>query len=233
VLERQPGDDFPADSLAILHPMLARLSPFFPALLVFVGALFVAAGGFWASWRQSNFNIDIRAKNEEISRLQQENLNQLTSSDSFCHIEATGNPDNSVLLTLFHNGKYPLFDVFVEIQDTAAARRFWERFKQSGQTQLGSADISAAKGVVLTQNIGTLNEHAALPLISVPAASPTEPRTFTILMRARNGFYTETINIVKQKDGGRWLVEAHLFKLGTPNNDQIWERVSPDFPRDQ
>jgi hypothetical protein len=133
VLQRQPGDDFPADSLAILQPMLARLSPFSPALFVLVGALFVAAGGFWASWRQSNFNIDIRAKNEEISRLQQENLNQLTSSGSFCHIEATGNPDNSVLLTLFHNGKYPLFDVLVEIQDTAAARRFGNDLNKAGK----------------------------------------------------------------------------------------------------
>jgi hypothetical protein len=62
--------------------MLAKLSPFFPALLVVVGALFVTAGGFWASWRQSNFNIDIRAKNEEISRLQRENVNAITG-DSF------------------------------------------------------------------------------------------------------------------------------------------------------
>jgi hypothetical protein len=61
--------------------MMARLSPFFPAMVVFIGALFVAAGGFWASWRQSNFNIEIRDKNEEIARLQHENAATITGGD--------------------------------------------------------------------------------------------------------------------------------------------------------
>jgi hypothetical protein len=98
--------------------MLARLSPFFPALLVFVGALFVAAGGFWASWRQSNFNIEIRAKNDEISRLQRENANAITGGDSFAFagfqifgmdgkaVNAYSMPDDLLLVPAFiHKGQ--------------------------------------------------------------------------------------------------------------------------------
>ena len=62
---------------------MARLSPFFPALVVFVGAVVVALGGFWASWRQSNFNMEIREKNEQIARLQYENASMITGGDSF------------------------------------------------------------------------------------------------------------------------------------------------------
>jgi len=66
--------------------MIERLSPFFPAMVVFVGALFVAAGGFWASLRQSNFNAEIRQKNEEIARLQSESTNTITGGYSFAYV---------------------------------------------------------------------------------------------------------------------------------------------------
>ena len=114
----------------MLQPMLARLSPFFPALLVFVGALFVAAGGFWASWRQSNFNMELRAKNEEISRLQGENANAITGGDSFAYagfqifgmdgkaVNAHSMPDDLLLVPIFiHKGRYPLYDVNVRFAD--------------------------------------------------------------------------------------------------------------------
>jgi hypothetical protein len=94
-------------------------------MFVFVGALFVAAGGFWASWRQSNFNMEIRAKNEEISRLQQENVNAITGGDSFAYlfgfqvfgmdgqtVNAFAMPDDLLLMPTFINkGPYPLYDV--------------------------------------------------------------------------------------------------------------------------
>ena len=65
--------------------MTARLSPFFPAIVVAFGALAVTFGGFWASFRQSNFNIELREKNEEIARLQRENASLITGGDSFAY----------------------------------------------------------------------------------------------------------------------------------------------------
>jgi hypothetical protein len=35
---------------------MPRFAPFYPAFLIFLGAVFVACGAFWASWRQTNFN---------------------------------------------------------------------------------------------------------------------------------------------------------------------------------
>jgi hypothetical protein len=55
-----------------------RLTSFFPAIIVFIGALIVAGGGFWAAYSQSNFNAEIRAKNEEIIRLQRDALSSVS-----------------------------------------------------------------------------------------------------------------------------------------------------------
>jgi hypothetical protein len=181
-----------------------------------------------------SINTEIATKAGQISDLVTESLNQLTGAGSFCHVEATGNPDNSISLRLHHDGKYPLLDVSVEITDSVAAKQFWEKFKQSDQTQLGSGDINAARGVVFSQKIGTLNPHGALPLIGVLAANPNERRTFNILMTARNGFYMETINIIKKTEGNKWLVDERAFKItDPPTKEPIWVMSSPEFPRDQ
>lgn len=63
--------------------MMLRLWPFAPAFVVFLGAILVAGGSFWAGFRQSNFNAEIRAKNEQIATLQQENIRILRGSDFF------------------------------------------------------------------------------------------------------------------------------------------------------
>jgi hypothetical protein len=115
--------------------MMTRLSPFFPAMVVFVGAVVVAAGGFWASWNQSKFNTEIREKNEEIARLQLESANAITGGDSFAWVafqifgadgtavNAYSMPDDLLLVPNFiHQGKYPLYDVSVRFADVAPDR---------------------------------------------------------------------------------------------------------------
>jgi hypothetical protein len=70
-------------SLLASEEVMIKLAPFYPAIVVLIGAIFVAAGGFWASYRQSNFNMEIRAKNEEIAALQKDNADAITGGDSF------------------------------------------------------------------------------------------------------------------------------------------------------
>jgi hypothetical protein len=62
---------------------MLRLWPFTPAIVVLFGAILVAGGSFWAGFRQSNFNAEIRAKNEQITTLQQENIRILKGADFF------------------------------------------------------------------------------------------------------------------------------------------------------
>jgi hypothetical protein len=63
--------------------MLRLWSSFAPAFVVFFGAIIVAVGSFWAAYRQSNFSAEIRAKNEQIATLQQENIRILKGADFF------------------------------------------------------------------------------------------------------------------------------------------------------
>ena len=99
---------------------------------MFVGAVIVALGAFWASYRQSNFNIEIRAKNEEIARLQHENASAIIGGDSFAWIafqifaadgsavNAHAMPSELLLVpNVVHQGKYPLYDVSVRFANVA------------------------------------------------------------------------------------------------------------------
>ena len=81
---------------------MLRLWAFAPALVVFLGAVLVAGGSFWAAFRQSAFNAAITSKNDEITKLQQDNIKILKESDFFHFM---------VLLSPNNDGKYPLMSI--------------------------------------------------------------------------------------------------------------------------
>jgi hypothetical protein len=100
--------------------MITRLSPFFPAMVVLLGAIIVAAGGFWAAVRQSNFNAELRKKNDEITRLQRENADLITGGEDYVVVSALyGNPvpsDTMLALAISNLGTtMPVLDVIIEI----------------------------------------------------------------------------------------------------------------------
>jgi len=97
----------------------------------------------------------IATKAAQINDVVSESLNQLTSAGSFCHIEAQGNPDDSISFSLFHDGKYPVYDVLVQIRDSNVAKRFIEERRKNGETGIGNIDVNAFTGVVFTHEFGT------------------------------------------------------------------------------
>jgi len=96
---------------------MLRLWTFAPAIIICAGAIIAAFGGFWAAYRQSNFNTEISAKNEEIIRLQQANINTLKGSD-VCHFVATYTPDSNgrFPLTSINGNEDPIYDVYLIIR---------------------------------------------------------------------------------------------------------------------
>ena len=107
-----------------------------PAIVIFLGGILSLIGAFWSSTRQSNFNATLAEKNNEIGRLTQENNNLITGGDSFCLMDFlmydsegkifSGNnvPDVIRLAPIFfHQGKYPLYEVFARIVDLDEANR--------------------------------------------------------------------------------------------------------------
>jgi len=197
--------------------MMARLSPFFPAMVVFIGALFVAAGGFWASWRQSNFNLEIRDKNEEIARLQHENAGTITGGDSFAYagfrifssdgtiFNAHAIPDQLLLNPLiYHKGQYPLYDVAVRFANLRV-----QPIDDSPTYPIGEMPVGLGK---MTQ----------IRLMHPGKGNDIE---FNIVFSARNGLWVQLFRM--RWVGDSW-VSANKVMRGA---EEIYSEVPPNFPR--
>lgn len=95
---------------------MLRLWQFAPAIVVFLGALVVAGGSFWAAFRQSNFNADIRNKNEQIEKLQQENIRILKGSEYFHFTVSAPDANGSYRLMSVNSNDLPIYDVYLIIK---------------------------------------------------------------------------------------------------------------------
>jgi hypothetical protein len=199
---------------------MVRLSPFFPAMLVFIGALFVAAGGFWASLRQSNFNAEIRAKNEEIIKLQRENAGVVTGGDSFAlaylQIEAPDGsligagpmPNDVVLVPVIANhGAYPLYDLAVRFVELQAGKIKDMRTLMNGY-QVGN----------LAAGLATVTQ------IRLPHSGGMDIQ-FNIFFSGRNGLWTELLRM--RQVGTDWEKAIKVMR----GADELYREVSPNFPR--
>jgi hypothetical protein len=198
---------------------MSRLSPFFPAMVVVFGALVVAAGGFWASWRQSNFNIDLREKNEEIARLQHENASLITGDDSFAYaafqifdidgtaVDAHAMPNNLLLApVIIAKGEYPLYDVTVRFVD----------FREP------VTNNSALTGY----QIGNIAPGlATLTPIRLPHHG--KDLKFNIFFSARNGLWVQSLRMPWVGDG--WGLANKVMR----GSQEIYREVSANFPRGQ
>ena len=56
---------------------------FLPAIFIVAGAFLAAFGGFWQAVRQSQFNAELRQKNDKIIELQHQSAGAITGGDSF------------------------------------------------------------------------------------------------------------------------------------------------------
>jgi hypothetical protein len=104
-------------SFAVLEIVMLRLWPFAPAFVVLLGAIIVADGSFWAGFRQSNFNAEIRTKNEQIATSQQENIRILKGSDFFHFlVSLSPNTDGKFPLMSLNRSDLPVYDVYLNIR---------------------------------------------------------------------------------------------------------------------
>jgi hypothetical protein len=89
-----------------------------PATVIVVGALIAAGGAFWASRERAWWEHLLSAKNDEIAAM-------VTGGDSFCYVSlaigdgTTDSPD----VVIEHEGKYPLYDVSIQMVDLEKLRR--------------------------------------------------------------------------------------------------------------
>jgi hypothetical protein len=194
--------------------VIARMWPLAPALVIAVGAIFVAFGGFWAAYRQSHFNAELRQKNEEIARL--------TGGDGFCWtafqivdsrgelVNANKMPDELILVPNFINqGKYPLYDVSARMVDL-------DQFKTnvvSGTTAVRIGNMTA--GFAVTTDVH-IPHHG-------------KDFNFNIFYVARNGSWLQKLRMRWMGDG--WA-SANRVTEGQGGGKELLLEVSANYPRD-
>jgi hypothetical protein len=199
---------------------MPNLWPFFPAFLVFAGAILVALGSFWAAWRQSNFNAEIREKNEEIARLQRENANTITGGDSFCWMGLSV-PDPvtaAVARPVFvHQGKYPLYDVAARIVDLDEHARLTaaKDFIAASKALLGTNVVIGNMTPGFSTDTGVLLQHPS-----------GKNFTYNVFYVGRNGSWVQFLRMRWTGDG--WALATKV--QGLNENNELYREVSPSYP---
>ena len=198
--------------------MLERLWAFAPAITVFIGAVIVAGGTFWAAWRQSHFNSEIRTKNEAIIRAQREGIDAITGGDSFAYLQfqvvardgtavnAHSMPIDLLLCPIvIHKGKYPLYDLAFRMYPTGVP--FEEGLKS--EVTAGVGNISANLATTTTIRI----PHHGRDI------------TYNIFFSARNGLWTQILRMRWMGDG--WATANKVLM----NGKDVFREVSANFPK--
>jgi hypothetical protein len=200
---------------------MRSLWPFAPAFFVFAGAILVAIGGFWASWRQSNFNAEIKEKNEEIARLQRENANAITGGDSFCWMGLSV-PDPgtaAVAIPIFiHQGKYPLYDVAARIVDL-------DEYARLKAAKEGIAASNALLGTAVP--VGNMTPGFSTDT-GIRLSHPSGKNfTYNVFYVARNGSWIQMLRM--RWTGNGWTLATKVQGL-THQDKELYREVSPDYP---
>lgn len=195
---------------------MPRFAPFYPAFLIFLGAVLVACGGFWASWRQTNFDAQIREKNEELVRLQTAQSELITGGDSFCYlllIDIGG--DTRQLIFTNHGSKFPLYDVEAQIVDLdgppLTATELWKRAPQN------------------TVSLGNMAPEFGRRTTTINL-SGRKKYDLNIFYTARNGFWIQLLRMRRTEKGWVSATKVNLEKQGV-EGQELYRAVDEGFPR--
>jgi hypothetical protein len=206
-----------------LEQSVARLWQFLPALLIVIGALVAASGGFWQSWRQSKFNAEIGQKNEKIIALQDKNMSAIMGGDSYCNLallsalKPTDQAANGVLIL---HGENPLYDVTVRVVDL-------NEYEQ----RLIAGDPTASDVLFgTTIGVGNMIPNAVRP-VTFPRSTGNEV-SYNIFFFARNGAWVQQLRM--QSTGTKWARASRVYALDQKYNqgEQRLLEVDPDYPLD-
>ncbi len=194
--------------------MLAILKVGFlgPAGLIFIGVIITAIGAYWAAIKQSEFEHELRVRNDKIAELSQNAQNSVTGGDSFCYMRFRDVGPSIGQLFVIHNGKYPIYDVEARIVDLD----MYTKEKNHEEK------LKALMGINI--HVGNLGPGFARDITTWKETIPGQLR-LNIFFVARNGSYTQKFRRVRVKDG--WATAI----LVDHNGKYVHEDVSTNYPR--
>lgn len=186
-----------------------------PSGLILLGVVISAIGALWSSQQQAHFEHELREKSEEIAALNKTTMNSIIGGESFCYISinAINNQTNDGLITVIHQGEFPMYDVNARIVDL-------QKFNQIK----GQKNFATIRQADTDMRIGNIIPETASMLAPISLGQATEKK-FNIFFSARNGLYNELLRL--KKINNEW---ARAIKV-TRNGETIYEFIDDSFPK--
>lgn len=189
------------------------------------------------------YEQELRAKTEELARKSDEiaSLNRtiagsVTGGDSFVYLSFAIEPNsNNASLSLTHRGKYPVFDVSIEIWD---ADEFDDRIRAMGLKD-HSGPITREQMIALSERKATFSFPTVRPNIAMGVMNrwqlpiDKDRVRYRLAIYARNGIVSQSLNL--QRVDGSWSQASRVFKSIPSKSERrlLYEFVNPDFPRNK
>ena len=208
-----------------------------PTTIIFLGGLIVVVGTFWASSKSANerakFEKELRikseqlqAKSEEIAQQSMEIAKQnvfikesFTGGDSFCYLFFSNGPDNTIVPSLRHKGKYPLYDITFRLMDLDLWDEGW---KENNEEKINTStkkynfgNLGPGAWFSLYQNRFRIRDSA---LVKMKAD-----------INARNGTFIEMIHAIKINKNWQFAIKVFRFH----DSKVLFEEIPKAFPRDK
>jgi len=188
------------------------------------------------------YERDLRAKTEQLAKQSEKiaSLNQViagsvTGGDSFIYLMFTPQPQsNEAMLSLAHQGKYPVFDVSIELSDQDESD---ERLRALGLKDK-SGSITLDQLIELTKRKATFNYPTIRPNMAMRVMDKWQLPVGKSVVRyrlaifTRNGIFSQSINL--HRVDGSWAQASQVFRSMGANKKSVllYEWIDPRFPRD-
>jgi hypothetical protein len=184
-----------------------------------------ASGALWSSGERTEFERELRESSDEIARLNSEIMHSVNGGDSWCMLFLYP-PENEAgkgEVYISHMGKYPLYDLRINIIDI---QKMVERLKE---VKTGTRSSVQDRSWF---NVGNLTPNSNGPLGLSWDLPTTDRRDFTFHFYARNGRWGQSYKF--RRVNGRLALAIRVERSdGEDNSERLYEQVDDDFPRDE
>jgi hypothetical protein len=143
----------------------------------------------------------------------------ITGSASFAYIIPTffDPTHNAPMLTLVHQGAYPLYDLTVRILDMAT-------FDNMVRYNKSDSDKLREEVQLRISNIAP-NQISLLKTVQLDS----DPLRWNLFFSARTGFFTELLRV--RRVGNEWKTALKVIRTRSPSKDQVLlERIDSGYP---
>lgn len=195
-----------------------------PMVLVLVGAIMVACGGFWANMNankekiknleiQVEFEQNLNQKNEEIIQLNKELTQYTIGGDNYPIItESIDHTTSTCHFSIFNfvgEKKLPLYDVYALIIDLDEQKSI----EKNNELTLPQKMRLSEEKAVMRVNVGYLSGVGGVRhLLSIKCPPQNQTRNFEFTMTARNTEVKQKSTIYYDRENQQYHVKSKAEK---------------------